>query len=641
MVRSKINPSIDYPNIKKLDQSDKELEVIVYKVKINGINLYVSIGSKRDMYLSSGVVYYPIYLIYDDKVISQIGLYEISTDRSATIIGGDNEVDIQKFGTSPLFYPFVTVSFLKRHAVEFEGEEEMQTKITIKKKTKKKSKKLLVVGEDDDEESKQTETSTNVIGDEAPWIQKFMKSTKYNIIDNEGGGDCLFIVISQALDSIGIKKSVAELRKILADNVTEDVFRGYKTMYDDISGTIDNTKKELGDLAKENVELQKQLMITKDRTMAKTLITDGEALKKRRETTKREYLQAKENVKEFDFMKDVKSVDEMRAKIHTNKYWGDTWAISTLERVLNLKLVLFSKESFHNGDLENVLQCGQLNDDILLQQGQFIPRYYILANYLGWHYELITYKDAKTLEFDEIPTEVKNLVVNKCLERNAGTYYIIPQFREYFQKLKKELPAAEEVPETMSSDLFDNDIVFQFYSKSNKGPKPGKGSGEKIPIDRIKEFTELASFPDWRRKLSNFWAQPFQLEGKQWETVEHYYQGSKYKKNNPELYNEFSLDSGSELSKDPNMAKGAGSKKGSFKGKRIIPKGVVVDPDFFRGRSEKTMEDGMTAKFSQNEDLQKILLATKDAKLVHFVRGNPPVVFNDLMRVRRKLSSKE
>ena len=236
---------------------------------------------------------------------------------------------------------------------------------------------------------------------------------------------------------------------------------------------------------------------------------------------------------------------------------------------------------------------------------------------------------------------MKNLIVNKCLERNAGTYYIIPQFREYFQKLKGDIPDEMPVPETMSSDLFDSDVVFQFYSKSNKGPKPGKGSGEKIPVERVKDFTELASIPDWRKKLSNFWKQPFQLDGKQWESVEHYYQGSKYKKNNPEVYNEFSLDSGSELSKDPVMAKGAGGKKGSFKGKRIIPKGVVIDPDFFRGRSEKTMEDAMRAKFSQNDNLKTMLLATKDAKLVHFSRGNPPIVFNDLMRVRRQLSSKE
>ena len=49
------------------------------------------------------------------------------------------------------------------------------------------------------------------------------------------------------------------------------------------------------------------------------------------------------------------------------------------------------------------------------------------------------------------------------------------------------------------------------------------------------------------------------------------------------------------------------------------------------------MEDGMLAKFSQNKLLLKLLLLTKNAKLVHFSRGGN-IVFNDLMKVRKILS---
>ena len=38
-----------------------------------------------------------------------------------------------------------------------------------------------------------------------------------------------------------------------------------------------------------------------------------------------------------------------------------------------------------------------------------------------------------------------------------------------------------------------------------------------------------------------------------------------------------------------------------------------------------------------DEELKKLLLATKQAKLVHFQRGSPPVVFTELMEVRRTL----
>jgi len=632
MVQSRVNPSIDFPNIKQLDSSDKNTDAIIYKVKINGIKLLIALGNKKDTYISSGVVYYPIYLIYNDTVIAQIGLYEISTDLSATVIGGDNETDIDKFNLPPIFYPYVNISFLKKYINDFDvsddDKKDKETEVSVEEKVLGKEEEA----DEDGDEKKED----NPIQEDAQWIHKFMKSTDYNIIDNEGGGDCLFLVISSALESVGINKSVADLRKILAENTTEDIYQGYKNIYDGIKNTIVELKKERSDLAKENATLMKQLQVTKDRTAARILITQGEEVKKRSVISNRELKQAIENFKEFGFMEGVTTLGELKAKIHTSEFWGETWSISTLERILNIKLVIFSKEAFEGDDVGNVLLCGHLNDDVLESTGEFQPKFYILTSYLGKHYELITYKTRKTLSFPEIPLQIKNLIIEKCLERNAGPYYIIPNFREYARKLNIKIP--EEIVPDMGNDIYDTDTVFQFYSKSNKGPKPGKGSGEKISPDKVKEYKDLAMIPDWRRKLSNFWEEPFNLDGKKWLSVENYYQGSKYKKNNPEVYNEFSLDSGSELSKSPAMAKGAGGKKGSFKGKRIIPKGIVIDPDFFKGRSEKTMEDAMMAKFSQNEDLKKLLLETKKAKLVHYSRGSPPIVFNDLMRVRRGLT---
>ena len=71
-------------------------------------------------------------------------------------------------------------------------------------------------------------------------------------------------------------------------------------------------------------------------------------------------------LEEQDFMKGITSLDQFKAKINTCKFWGDTWAISTLERILNTKFILLSEENFLTGDIENVLQCGQLNDKILV-----------------------------------------------------------------------------------------------------------------------------------------------------------------------------------------------------------------------------------------------------------------------------------
>jgi hypothetical protein len=92
------------------------------------------------------------------------------------------------------------------------------------------------------------------------------------------------------------------------------------------------------------------------------------------------------------------------------------------------------------------------------------------------------------------------------------------------------------------------------------------------------------------------------------------------------------------LSSDPTLAKVAGSKTGKINGAIIRPSNISVDPDFFsHGRGEREMESAIYAKFSQNKGLKDMLMATRNAKLVLYLRGTPPKVFHNLMRVRHKL----
>ena len=114
---------------------------------------------------------------------------------------------------------------------------------------------------------------------------------------------------------------------------------------------------------------------------------------------------------------------------------------------------------------------------------------------------------------------------------------------------------------------------------------------------------------NWRRVLSNMHIKKdeagnvvplFKLDGKNWASVEHYYHANKFKKNNPDFYNVFSMDSKSVICKDPKMALGAGGKTGKrqkdpeTKKSKIVfrrPKNVVMDEDFFDdGNNEKVME---------------------------------------------------
>ena len=187
-----------------------------------------------------------------------------------------------------------------------------------------------------------------------------------------------------------------------------------------------------------------------------------------------------------------------------------------------------------------------------------------------------------------------------------------------------------------SNKLFNPEIVFQFYSKS-RDPDPGKGSGEKISEDKISEFKELSKIKNWRKMLSNFYESEFTLDNKKWLSVEHYYQGSKFKKDNPDFYEKFSLDSDSDISKDPNLAKSAGGKSGKSKGKLLRPENIKIDKDFFKdNRSSQEMKAAQREKYSQNEKLKEMLLLTKDAKLTHFSRGSPPIEFTETMELREE-----
>lgn len=250
------------------------------------------------------------------------------------------------------------------------------------------------------------------------------------------------------------------------------------------------------------------------------------------------------------------------------------------------------------------------------------------------------YKKHTAFTFKELPYSIKESVVLRCMERAAGPFNLIPEFKEFAKRFNvDEKLLGKDIELEAPTSLYVDDIVFQYYIKSNDKPYPGKGSGEKIPDDKITEFTKLNKIKDWRRKLSNYWNEDvIVIGGKQWKSVEHYYQANKFKKNNPEYYDQFSLDSESELSKNPLLAKVAGSKTGKTGSKQIRPVGINIDPAF-SSIKDKILEEAIFAKFTQNDQLKELLINTKNAKLLNYQTGDTPVISTQLMKVREKILS--
>ena len=231
------------------------------------------------------------------------------------------------------------------------------------------------------------------------------------------------------------------------------------------------------------------------------------------------------------------------------------------------------------------------------------------------------------LSYQEIISFIEPLFIENNIDLSGDLEGDIETYFELAGSFCGDMSETEEEP------------VFQFYSKSSDTPDPGRGAGERITDGQIEEFRELGSMVGWRKVLSNFYMAPFKLDGRTWNSVEHYYHANKFKKGHPEFYELFTVESGSAMSKDPVFAKAAGGKTGVYKREKYKrDKDIVMDEDFFSsGRSKRVMEEGQRAKYTQDERAKRVLLATKNATLQHHVRGSPAVIFYDTMKIRREL----
>jgi predicted NAD-dependent protein-ADP-ribosyltransferase YbiA (DUF1768 family) len=756
MVKSKLNTHINYHEYSHLEEEDFNYNTPLFQVQLLRDPQKVVIGLGQLNYHFAkrySVVYAPIYLFNAEmEFMKQVGVYEMP----ATQVKMDESGDLDIHKLAPLLYGFVNSELLRKSRVK-KGDnaaaaaaanadpKKRATEVNEIKKSLGKPPQAPPAtamtdadgddsSSDDDDEAAtaydatfgldarqkhllsgasilplQTKEQSELERRQykpAPetdlWIQKYLRNKYFNFIDNEGASDGFFAVIRDALLTQGRKTTILELRKQLSDEVTDEVFRGYREKFALYHGLTRTQTRETKELVNNYNDLKRRISSIHDRAQQQLMIAGAKKLVVEHNLKHDEMKYTKLLSSQYDYMREVRSTQQLKERMMTSLYWPDAWAIATMERVLNMKFVLFSRDAYDAGDIDNVLQCdngaggeggGGVDADIR-KRGVFEPTAYILIgrgssisvtpatgggsrsrsrsrsprNNINHRsldsksasYTLITYKTHGVLAFSELPYDIKLLITTKCLETQAGAFCLIPQFKLFQRELgirADEIPnesldelmeevhtaAAGTASNRNGAHLYTPDIVFQFYAKSNPNALPGTGAGEKIPETEKIHFHKLTSFDNWRRKLSNFWNEPFMLDGHTWQSVEHYYQGSKFKNNNREFYLKFSLDSRSELSSDPVLAKAAGSKSGKLSQNTTIirPSRITIDPDFFNhGRSEREMENAMFAKFSQNQNLKDMLLATRNAKLVHYQRGARPEVYQHLMRVRHKLRTR-
>ena len=568
-------------------------------------------------------------------------------------------------------------------------------------------------GEQEKDEKKERKKYKKPGKGESEWIEHFMNNNNYGIKDNPGHGDCFFYTIRDAFETIGMDAGVKKTREILTSKVDDNVFNTYKEKFDMInkelktlSNQIPNDKKRKAKLAKDYNKLvregkkEKDIPIKKQKMIAaKEMKKKHKALGEELKVKEKELKYAKDNYGDIKWFKKIKTKEQLITKMKTCDFWADIWAISTLEIGLNTKFIILSSDEYKRGNYGAVLRCGDFVPESIEQKKYFKPKYYVILEHTGNHYKLITYKDKHIYRFHDIPFGMRRRIVEKCMKsKGKSLYNYIPKFakmigetieipkKEEEKKIDSSIIVVEtetskednedgeivmQTPTPQDENLFNDDTVF-YFREGSANKKPGKAVG-KTMHEKIKDeakFKDLEKIKDWRKVLSNMHyngadyvervegggIEPlFELDGLKWASVEHYYHANKFKKNTPDYYKKFAIDSGSAFAFEPKKALGAGGKGGKVREKnpetkkvKIIfsrPRDIVMDEDFFDGKNpELVMERAQQAKYEQDDLSKRVLLATKDAKLVHHIKPRgapkPSIVFYNTMRVRHRLKKK-
>jgi hypothetical protein len=676
MITSNIDSKVEYAITNNIDKSDLNHEAFVYNAKIYNKHIKFVLGTPKLEFLSNNIMYFNIYLANNGSIVSKIGIYETKNTDYTSLLDSTGDIDLNMMH-EPIIFPFAKPLIINNYELidkfetmsntsefnsasdtssentsisDVETDEEEKIEDTDEKPQKfiSESFDLMELNSQTKEES-DYEISKYEEDPSHKWINKYLRSNKYEILDNEGGGDCFFAVLRDALRSVKIDISVQSIREKLANEVTEEILATYKEFFELFYNNMKTTQTQLKEYKKKHLTLKKMITATADGVDKMKMISDVKSNFEKMSSVSDQSKELEELTKEFEFMKDVETVDDLKKVIMElgGKYWADNWALVTLERLYNVKFIVLSQDHFLNGEKELVLQCSEA-DKKLQAQGVFKPSYYIITDYIkGIHYKLITYdKNIKrgALTFTELPYKIKELVLEKCMEKGAGLYVLIPDFKTFANQHGVQTSPISKTSgydslvstKTPKSQEYDDSIIIQIYSKS-KHEKVGEGSGESIKpelktLKNVLDLNNKKKYPEWRKKLDNDFLVPnLVIDGNNWSSVKHYMLGSRFK-DLVDLYGKF-MKNGEVGANNEEALKLYNS---SVIKKSV--KAVIMNDEDFKKIESGLLEKALYAKFTQNDELREILILTGDALINTFkqTKGASPAL--ELMKVRKLIT---
>ena len=110
MTSSNLDKRIKYERKHILNKEDINYLSQVYKVEILENIYFIALGKANLKFVRSNIVFFPIYIILFNKVVAQLGIYEISneqfrlsSDQPSYVYDPEGDLDLNKLG-KPILY---------------------------------------------------------------------------------------------------------------------------------------------------------------------------------------------------------------------------------------------------------------------------------------------------------------------------------------------------------------------------------------------------------------------------------------------------------------------------------------------------------------------------------------------------------
>lgn len=664
MQNSNINPSIKYIESSQIHSNDVGSKNIqVYEINLLNTPIFICVGNfNTDI---ENIIYVPIYLLSPKNftVIKQIGIFEFEPNEIDLFKTPEDTLLLENIKSPPkypIIYSFVTKELFEKYSSSNSTNDNPSTSLDEQpippdeqpippdEQPIPSDEQPIPPVSPDEPNDFSIKMKPELNDGSLPWFAFFFNDVKFRLHSVPGDGDCFFTSVSDAFATIGENKPVKELRTVLAENLTEEIYRSYKDRQLEIENAIANSTNENTILKKQISELVKTAKSASSNATKIKIAQEIKGLKNQIDINNFQSQIAPDLLAPFKWIANINSLAQMKEfvsktsnEVGFNCYWADEVAISLLETILNVKFIIVRDNdsikhakptsNLHNMDPVDALEELNKLHRVILDCGERIekdgrplstinsPDYYIILDHQGNHYELIKYENKGIFRYDELHDNIKNIIIQRCVELGKYSKYSqIPEFIRLVEEFKTQNPPSSTIPlgsHDSSSDsqkslsasingLFDENIHFLFY-KGSANRTPGEGTGEKIdiPIPERSAFKQLESdkFKDWRKKLSDTFEDSkmfLDVDGKSYKSIQEFYVKNKLLQKDKEK-TPYELD------------------------KTLVHRALLTK---FRDNNQEPLF------------LKDILLATKNAKLLKYNRGQEPTVALDLMYLRKKLS---